>query len=380
MTETGKIHQAQAEVLAQFNLQGTVGRVEPFGSGHIHDTFYVETLENNSPDYLLQRINHHVFKDVAAVMKNIELVTRHLRQRLVSIRGGRPDLEVLTLIPTHQQKSFYKDGEESSWRLFLFLKGTRGYDQVQTEQQAYEGGRAYGKFQALLTDLPVHHLQETIADFHNIQSRYRLFQAALEKDPKGRAKDVVAEIQFARGREAQMSQILKLGQEGKLPIRITHNDTKFNNVLLDADDRAQCVIDLDTVMPGYVAYDFGDAIRTIVNTASEDEKDLDKIHVNLGLFENFTRGYLEETTSFLTQGELDSLVLGVTLLPFLMGLRFLTDYLDGDNYYKTEFESHNLQRARAQFRLVELLEEKQQYLHNTIQKIATSSLGACPRI
>lgn len=364
--------QALTDVLPHFNVHGNIEKVEPFGSGHIHDTFYVKTQAATSPDYLLQRVNHHVFKDVPAVMENIHLVTTHLRHRLAAEPGARPEREVLTLVPTHQQKSFLQDQQGNFWRLYLFLKNTRSYDIVRTKQQAYEGGRAYGKFQALLTDLQAELLHETIPDFHNIQSRLRLFEAALEQDTLARATSVAEEIAFIRERAAPMSLILQLGQEGKLPVRITHNDTKFNNVLLDADDKAQCVIDLDTVMPGFVAYDFGDAIRTSVNAAAEDEKDLSKISVNLELFKGFTKGYLQETSKFLTDSELDSLILGVTLLPFIMGLRFLTDYLDGDNYYKTEFEGHNLQRARAQFRLVQKLEEQQDVLQDLIQQIAAS--------
>lgn len=366
------------DVLPHFNTQGDVEKVEPFGSGHIHDTFYVKTRPATATDYLLQRVNHHVFKDVPAVMENIHFVTRHLRHRLATEPGARPEREVLTLVPTHQQQRFFQDPEGNFWRLYLFLSDTRSYDIVRTKQQAYEGGRAYGKFQALLTDLRADLLHETIPDFHNIQSRLQLFQAALERDALERAAGVAPEIAFVRARTTSMSRIWQLGQEGKLPLRITHNDTKFNNVLLDAQDQAQCVIDLDTVMPGFVAYDFGDAIRTTVNTAAEDEPDLSKIDVNLDLFKGFTKGYLQETSSFLTHRELDSLILGVMLLPFIMGLRFLTDYLDGDQYYKTDFEGHNLQRARAQFRLVQKLEEQQHILQELIHTLAACHSRCAP--
>ncbi|UOG77384.1 aminoglycoside phosphotransferase family protein (plasmid) [Hymenobacter tibetensis] len=364
--------QVLTDVLPSFRVQGKVEKVMPFGSGHIHDTFYVETQAATSPNYLLQRVNHHVFKDVPAVMANIHLVTSHLKHILATEPGADPEKEVLTLISTYQDQHFFQDHQGNFWRLYLFLENTRSYDLVRTRQQAYEGGRAYGRFQALLTGLPVDLLHETIPAFHNVQSRLLLFQTALNTDAVGRVRCVAEEIAFVRERATSMSRLLHLGQQQQLPVRITHNDTKFNNVLLDAADRAQCVIDLDTVMPGLVAYDFGDAVRTIVNAAAEDEKDLNKISVNVELFEGFTTGYLQETNKFLTNNELNTLILGVTLLPFLMGLRFLTDYLDGDHYYKIGFQDHNLQRARAQFRLVQKLEEKQQLLQNLIQEIAAA--------
>ncbi|GGK78665.1 phosphotransferase enzyme family protein [Rufibacter glacialis] len=362
--------QTLTEVLAKFATAGTVAGIEPFGSGHIHDTYWVKTAESTSPDYLLQRVNHHVFKDVPALMENILLVTAHLRNKLAATPEANPAEEVLTLLPTRQNQAFYQDGDGNFWRMFLFLQNTRSYDLVETEQQAFEGGRAFGRFQALLVDLEPGLLHETIPHFHNLQSRLRLFDLALVHNHEGRAQETAAEIAFVQERAETMLGILTLGQEGKLPLRVTHNDTKFNNVLLNAQDLAQCVIDLDTVMPGYVAYDFGDAIRTTVNAAPEDEEDLAKIQVNLPLFEAFTKGYLQEAGTFLTEKEIESLTMGVTLLPFIMGLRFLTDYLGGDTYYKIKHPGHNLQRARAQFRLVQLLEEKQEHLGAIIQKTA----------
>ncbi|KAA3436295.1 phosphotransferase enzyme family protein [Rufibacter hautae] len=362
---TGKL----SAVLSQFSIDGGVAQVVSHGSGHIHDTYHVMNSHPGSPDYLLQRVNHHVFKNVPALMDNIQVVTTHLRQKLENTPGTQPQKEVLTLIPTNQHKWFYQDAEGNYWRMYYFLDDTLGFDMVTTPAQAYEGGKAFGKFQALLADLPVEQLHDTIPDFHNVVNRLRLFRETVAADPAGRVAEVAAEIAFVEERAQAMSTIYHMGQRGELPLRITHNDTKFNNVLLDKDGKAQCVIDLDTVMPGYVAYDFGDAIRTTVNTAPEDEPELEKIQVNLALFEAFAKGFLEETSSALSDQEIASLLHGVLLLPFIMGLRFLTDYIDGDHYYKIHFPAHNLQRCRAQFQLVKELEALLPELQGILEKV-----------
>ncbi|MFD3000128.1 phosphotransferase enzyme family protein [Pontibacter toksunensis] len=354
----------------QFAMQGVAAATKPHGSGYIHDTFHVENIQAAHPDYLLQRVNHQVFKNVPALMENIQLVTAHLRKKLQAIPGADPGKEVLRLIPLKDGRLYYQDTAGNYWRMYEFLPNTRSYDIVHTAQQAYEGGKAFGTFQALLADMDANLLHETIPDFHNIAYRLRLFREAIARNPLNRLKEVSKEIAFVEARAEVMASILKLGQAGELPLRITHNDTKFNNVLLNQQDEAQCVIDLDTVMPGYVAYDFGDAIRTTVNTAAEDEKELDKIQVNMNLFEAFTRGFLKETAGFLTDTEVRSLAMGCLLLPFIMGLRFLTDYIDGDTYYKISFPEHNIQRSRAQFRLVQKLEEQYEQLQRIIQDVA----------
>jgi Ser/Thr protein kinase RdoA (MazF antagonist) len=360
------------QIISRFAIKGRAGAVAPHGSGHIHDTYRVKNAESDQPDYLLQRINHHVFKQVPGLMANIQFVTAHLRQKLAAIPGAQPEKEVLTLIPTHDQKTYFQDDAGNYWRMYYFLDNTNSYDQVENPEQAYEGGKAFGKFQALLSDLPVNQLHETIPDFHNVVNRLRLFRASLAADKVNRVSLVPDEIKFVLDRAETMSTIYHWGEKKELPLRITHNDTKFNNVLLNKADKAQCVIDLDTVMPGYVAYDFGDSIRTIINAAPEDEPDLEKIKLNIPLFEGFTRGFLSETINALTTNEIRSLVPGVLLLPYIMGLRFLTDYLDGDNYYKIHFPEHNLQRARAQFRLVEKLEAEQETLAHIIKQVTQS--------
>ncbi|MBW3545111.1 MAG: aminoglycoside phosphotransferase family protein [Bacteroidetes bacterium] len=365
-----------ATIIAQFNIEGKVAQVEPYGSGHIHDTFRVINQEHEHPDYLLQRINHHVFKNIPALMANLQKVTSHLRQKLEAMPGAEPDQEVLRLVLSKAKQAYYQDEKGNFWRMYYFLKGTRSYDIVETRQQAYEGGKAFGRFQALLSDLDASSLAETIPDFHDAAHRLRLFHEAVQRNPKGRVREVAAEISFVEERAEAMSTISRLGRLGELPLRITHNDTKFNNVLLNSSDKAQCIIDLDTVMPGYVAYDFGDAVRTIINTAPEDEKDLNKIKLNFDLFEGFTEGFLKETAAFLTDQEIKSLPQGVLLLPFIMGLRFLTDYIDGDHYYKIQFPEHNIQRARAQFKLVAILEKQYSLVAKIVQKIAKASKEA----
>ncbi|MGZ3819911.1 MAG: phosphotransferase enzyme family protein [Mucilaginibacter sp.] len=355
-------------LISEFKIDAKIASVKPFGSGHINDTYRVINSDPEGIDYLLQRINHRVFKDVPALMNNLQHVTEHLKQKLSLITGSDIEREVVTLVNTKNGQPFFQDKTGNYWRVFHFLKGTRSYDQVENEQQAFEGGKAFGRFQFLLSDLDPSLIKDIIPDFHNIESRLNKLYDAIDRNAVGRSALVVTEIEFIKSRAAIMSEILLLGKSGVLPMRIVHNDTKFNNVLLDNNDKAQCVIDLDTVMPGYVAYDFGDSIRTIINTAAEDEADLTAIDLNIPLFEAYTGGYLCEAIKFLTQAEMSSLVKGVLLLPFIQAVRFLTDYLDGDHYFKTRSPDHNLQRTRAQLALVKKLEDNQTVLDQIILK------------
>lgn len=364
---------AHSDILSSFCIEGDIAEVTPYGSGHINGTYYVKNTCQNAPDYLLQRINSYVFRDIPALVRNIEIVTAHLRQKISLDPAANPGTDVLTLIPTKDGRYYYQDDQGDFWRIYLYLKNTNSYDIIETAPQAFEGGKAFGKFQTLLADLDAQLLSETIPDFHNIESRLKKFYQAIEEDPCQLVKDCIPEITFLEQRAEEMKTILRMGRAGKLPLRITHNDTKFNNVLLDKNDRAQCVIDLDTVMPGYVAYDFGDAMRTICNTAAEDEKDLSKINVNIPLFEAYTKGYLEETIVFLTEDELKSLVNGVFLLPYMQAVRFLTDFIEGDNYYKIHFKGHNLQRTKAQIQLLRKLEDIRPVLERIVISVALSS-------
>jgi Ser/Thr protein kinase RdoA (MazF antagonist) len=343
-------------ITGHFTIQGTLNSVFPYGSGHINDTYKVETVEADCHNYILQRINHKIFKNVPGLMDNIDRVTRHIRMKLENTPGADPNRLGLTLIPTHDGKVFYQDPDGNFWRMYLFIEDNRSYDIVDTPEKAFEGGRMFGNFQSMIADLPGAPLHETIPDFHNIDMRLETLRKTIERDPAGRASLVTAEAGFVWERAGEMGTILHLGQQGLIPQRITHNDTKFNNVLLDKDDKGLCVIDLDTVMPGYVLYDFGDSIRTSTNTGAEDDADLSKVEMDVNLFEAYTKGFLQETRSTLTPTELEYLPLAGKLFPYIIGVRFLTDYVDGDNYFKIKHKHHNLQRARAQFKLLQSME------------------------
>ena len=363
-------------ILSEFGIDSSTCRVIPFGSGHINSTYLVKDNRLDKPGYLLQRINDHVFKDVPLLMENIRLVIGHVQEKLQQIPGSDPEKEVLTLLPTIHSHYYFKDDLDNYWRVYLYMEGTKSYDLTKTKHQAYEGGKAFGKFQALLIDLDPTCLAEIIPSFHNIEQRLNRLNLALNINFDNRVKDCIAEITFIYEIRASMGKILAMGRENRLPLRVTHNDAKFNNVLLDRNDNAQCVIDLDTVMPGFVAYDFGDAIRTIINTSAEDEGDLEKIQLNIGLYKAYTRGYMEKTISFLTDDEIESLIYGVLLLPYMQAVRFLTDFIEGDHYFKIQFHDHNLQRARAQLQLLRKIRECQELLTDIIYKTAARSKAA----
>lgn len=358
-----------SEILKKFNFKDNSIKVKPFGSGHINDTYLIES---SNAKFLLQRINHHVFKDVAILMDNITKVTSHIRSKVHSKYPEQSELRAMVAIKTIDEKYYYQDSNGSYWRVFNYLANTKSYDVVTTETQAFEGGKAFGEFQGFLIDLPTTEVKETITNFHNIQSRLNNLKLAIAADPVNRVTEVLPEINLINSRAHEMEYILRKGNEGKLPLRVIHNDTKFNNVLLDQNDKAQCVIDLDTVMPGYVAYDFGDAIRTIINTAREDEKDLDKININIELYSAFTKGYLAETIHFLNEEEIESLAQGAILFPYMQAVRFLTDFIEGDHYYKTDFEGHNLQRTRAQLQLFSKMDAAFTTLKNIVSEAANS--------
>ena len=341
-----------------FTADGTYLKGEPFGSGHIHDTFRVETAEKEKDDYILQRLNNRIFKNIPELQNNIERVTVHLKNKLTAIPGSNIKRECLSLIPAKDGKSWITDNSGSFWRMYIFISDHRSYNIVDNPDKAFEGGKAIGRFQAMLADLPGDPLYETIPFFHDIERRLETFKRTVKEDPSGRVAVVGNEIKFVLQRADEMKVILRLGKEGKIPVRITHNDTKFNNILLDENDKALCVIDLDTVMPGYIHYDFGDAIRTAANIAAEDEKELSKVKMDITLFDAYATGYLSETRDTLNSVEKDYLAFAPRLITYTIAVRFLTDYIDGDHYFKIHHENHNLQRARAQFRLVESMEEQ----------------------
>ena len=354
------------EIFGCFCTEGTFLRGEPFGSGHIHDTFRIETAESDKDDYILQCLNNRIFKNIPELQENIERVTVHLRKKLSNIPGSDIRRECLQLITSKEGKSWIKDKQGKFWRMYIFISDHRSYNIVDTPGKAYEGGKAIGRFQAMLADLPGKPLHETIPFFHNIEKRLETFQKVINADPLGRVSNIGDEISSVLRRADEMKIILRLGREGKIPLRITHNDTKFNNILLDRNDKALCVIDLDTVMPGYVHYDFGDAIRTAANTAAEDEKELSKVRMDIELFEAYAGGYLSETCNTLNDTEKEYLAFAPGLITYTIATRFLTDYIDGDNYFKVNHEHHNLQRARAQLKLVESMEDQYREMREII--------------
>lgn len=355
---------------SQFNLQGNILSSVPFGSGHINDTFKITTDDPQQSLYLLQRVNHHIFQDIDALMNNIETVCQHLKTKMAHLGESEVLKRTMTIVRTKSGNTFYKDNDGSYWRVFLLIPDTRSYDILETPEQAFSGGLAFGQFQKQLSDLDPKALVEILPNFHNVEFRLANLRAAIEQDPVDRVKEVKEQLDYIFDREDAMTRILKMGRAGHLPLRITHNDTKFNNVLLDKDDQVQCVIDLDTVMPGYVAYDFGDAIRTIINSAAEDESDLSKVTLNIPLYQAFTTGYLSEAKEFLTDAEIESLGYATHLLPYMQAVRFLTDYIAGDTYYKIGYPEHNLVRTRSQLKLVDELEKN----NDILQEILTESL------
>ncbi len=363
------MHHNLKEIYDHFETKGTFLSGESYGSGHIHDTFLIKTLEAENDDYIIQRLNNKVFKNIPELQNNIERVTIHLRKRLLEIAGSDPKRECLNLIPSREGKSWIVDAEGNFWRMYIFITNHRSYNIVDNPDKAYEGGKAIGRFQAMLSDMPGGPLFETIPRFHDIESRLNIFTDKLKEDPVGRIETADNEIKEFLNRADEMKIILTLGKEKKIPVRITHNDTKFNNILLDENDKALCIIDLDTVMPGYVHYDFGDAIRTAANTASEDEKDLSKISLDINLFKAYAEGYLSETGDTLNDMEKGYLAFAPKLITYTIALRFLTDYIDGDNYFKTHHESHNLQRTRAQLKLLMSMEEQYEEMSKIIKNI-----------
>jgi serine/threonine protein kinase len=342
-------------IVARFDTGALFIRASRTGSGHINDSWLVETRPE--PGFILQRINHHVFRDIQGLMHNIAIVLDHLGNKIRSGTEGTSGLSLMHLIPSREGSSFIRDDEGNYWRMYNHIAGSRSYDTVGSAQLACEGGKAFGLFQLLTSDLEAGLLNETIPGFHHIGRRLKAFHDTVVKDPAGRADKLHREIAFVARREKEMLGFRKLMDEGSLPVRVTHNDTKINNILFDAGDRAVCIVDLDTVMPGSVLYDFGDAIRTGANKGEEDEKVLEKAGIDLALFEAYSRGYLEVAHRILTDMEMNYLAFSARFMTFIIGLRFLTDHIDGDRYFRIRFEGHNLQRARAQFRLLETMEE-----------------------
>jgi aminoglycoside phosphotransferase (APT) family kinase protein len=352
-------------VARQFQISGEFSSAAPYGSGHINDTYCVVFHQSGVPvRKILQRINHNVFKNPVALMENIQRVTSHLAAQV----AGQPDSSrrVLSLIPARDGRAWHVDAEGYHWRAYHFIDKARTYDAIESTEQAFQAARAFGKFQQMLAGLPAPRLHDTIPNFHHTPKRFVALEQAIAADVAGRAILAKPEIEFALAHKS----ITRVLLDANLPERVTHNDTKFNNVMLDdATGEGICVIDLDTVMPGLALYDFGDMVRTATSPAKEDEQDLSRVTMQFPMFEALVRGYLASTGRFLTKEEKQYLAFSGKLITFEIGLRFLTDHLAGDTYFKVHRNGHNLDRCRTQFKLVQSIEQQEEQMERLVQSI-----------
>ena len=358
------------DISKQFQIYGEILHAETFKIGHINET-YSATYDQGGMRvrYIHQKINKNVFKNPAVVMKNVMRVTTHIRQRLESQNARDITRRSLVVIPTRDGRSHYRSREGEYWRTFVFVEGVQTYEAVQSPDQALQAGRAFGEFQSLLVDLPGERLHETIPAFHNTRKRFAALQQAILKDHFNRAQTAKPEIEFALKHESLVDVILAAMAKKTIPERITHNDTKFNNVMLDTvTGDAKCVVDLDTVMPGCALYDFGDMVRTTTSPTMEDERDLSKVQMQMPMFKKLAEGYLAAAGRFLTRAERSHIAFSGKLITFEIGIRFLTDYLSGDTYFRIHRPDHNLDRCRTQFKLVESIERQER----AMQKYADS--------
>lgn len=340
-------------IAGKFSLEGDIVEIKPLGPGFINDTYIIKT-EENSPDYILQRKNKNIFPDIPAMMDNILAVTEHIRRKVISA-GGDPLRQVLTVVPTVDGLPYYVDRNGEYWAVCRFIEGAMTYERADTPQLAYKGGEGIGLFQSQLADFN-EELAETIKGFHNIRYRFEQWDAALSRDASGRKESVEKEIAWIETRRKEMLDFWKKVENGEIPRRVTHNDTKISNILFDSDGNVLCVIDLDTVMSSTSLNDFGDAIRSYANTGDEDDPNLDNIGIDLEIFREYTRGYLDQRLDSLTSTEIEHLAFSAKYITYEQVLRFLMDYIDGDTYYKTSYADHNLVRTHAQQRLLESME------------------------
>ena len=352
-------------VARHFQIHGGFLSAEPYGSGHINDTYCVKFDQGGAPvRYILQRINHNIFKNPVALMENIQRVTAHLGGKINSERDF--SRRTLTLIPSRDGRPCHCDEHGNSWRTYVVIDKARTYDAVESPAQAFAAAKAFGRFQRLLADLPASRLHDTIPDFHHTPKRFAALEKAIQADTVNRAKFAEPEIEFAFKHEAITGTLLDAG----LPERVTHNDTKFNNVMLDdTTGDGICIIDLDTVMPGLALYDFGDLVRTTTSPVKEDERDLSKVTMQFPMFEALARGYLASAGDFLTEAEKKYLPFSGKLITLEIGIRFLTDFLAGDTYFKVHRENHNLDRCRTQFKLVESIEQQEEQMNKLVERI-----------
>lgn len=359
------------DVFSNFSIEGDYVGHKFLKVGHINDTYLVEARNGEAVErFIFQRINHYVFRDPERLMANFERITRHIRSKLENIPGRNPERETLNLARSKSGKCYHLTSDGDFWRAYRYVGDCHIVNIAARPEQAYEAGRAFGCFQKLLADLPASSLHETIPFFHHTPRRFGKFKEVLEKDAhdrRGEAKDAIA---FVLKREPMTSVITDALEDGSLPLRITHNDTKINNVLFDdKTGKAICVIDLDTTMPGSALYDFGDMVRTTTSFSAEDEKDLAKVKIEMDMFQALAGGYLDEARDFLTAKELKLLVFSGELVTFTIGLRFLTDYLEGDVYFRIHRPGQNLDRARVQFALVKSMEDQKKEMEECIRSL-----------
>lgn len=343
------------EIANKFNIEGNITSVQAFGDGLINDTYLVETA-GNTPNYILQRKNKHIFTDVPAMMDNIHRVTSHLKKKILA-KGGDPSREAMTVTPTKEGKLYFKDNADEYWAACEFIKDNMTYQQADTPELAMQGGKGIGKFQAMLADF-TEPLTNILPGFHDMRFRFKQWDAILAKDPLGRKTQVAKEVQWAEDRRAKVLEIWEKVESGEIPTRVTHNDTKINNILFTQTGEILCVIDLDTVLSSTILNDFGDAIRYYTNAGKEDDKNLDNIYMRMNIFEGFATGYLSEAKSFLSESEIEYLAASAMYITTEQVLRFLMDYIDGDNYYKVAYADHNLVRTRAQIKLCQSMEDQ----------------------
>ncbi|UYP44926.1 hypothetical protein NEF87_001211 [Candidatus Lokiarchaeum ossiferum] len=366
---TDEIKTEIKSIFDQFKVFGTFNRAIPFGNGHINSTFLIKTKEKTSPDYILQKINNHVFTNPPKLQENLVQITQYMEKMDGIINKSSPIVN-LKVFPTHEGKYWFQDAHSEYWRIFNFIDNANSHDLVKNSTQALEAGKIIALFQKSLVNFPISKINDTIPNFHNLESRLAIYDRIVQANSSDRNKYAKEEILFVQEYRNKLIQIHTAAKSREIPFRLTHNDTKFNNILLNEKDQAISIIDLDTVMPGLVHYDFGDALRIIASTAKEDEKNVDLIQINSIFLESFIRGYIDNAKDFLTPKEISLLPDAPAMMAFMIGLRFLSDYLDGDCYFKTQFESHNLQRAKAQFALVvkfiSYIPEMTQFIQNLL--------------
>lgn len=357
-------------ICREFLPDGVIHSVNRYGCGHINETyvFSCQTADAQNTRYILQKINTAVFRDPIGLMENICRVTSFLRTKIAA-RGGDPNRETLTVLPTRAGAAFFRAPDNSCWRVYPFIENTVSYQSVEQPQLFETAARAFGQFQCDLADFPAAELHETIPHFHDTPSRYRDLIFAADSDPAGRRAAVAPELAFARARAADCAVITDAINAKRVPLRVTHNDTKLNNILMDArTNAAVCIIDLDTIMPGSALYDFGDSIRFGASSAAEDEPDLSRVYMKAELFEAYVRGFLAGTAGRLTETEIRLLPMSAKLMTLECGMRFLTDYLNGDTYFHTTYPGQNLDRARTQFKLVADMEAQMDRMAEIVRR------------